>query len=83
MPGVPEKAAGLFCWNYVEEAGAGAVLAGAALGQQEAARKEAAAATMSSLTIFMMILMVGCKKTSRNLREHRPHASRSVKSGKL
>jgi len=47
---------GLGSRNYLEEctgAGAGA----GALGQQDAARNEAAAATTASLTIFMMMLL--------------------------
>lgn len=55
-PGVPVRAAGLLKLAYLEDIGAGAILAGAAFGQHEAARREAAAATITSLTVFMLIL---------------------------
>jgi hypothetical protein len=41
--------------DYLDDIGAGAIFVGAALGQQDAARNEAAAATMMNLTMFMVI----------------------------
>jgi hypothetical protein len=46
--------------NYFEEAGAGAGAGAEALGQQDAARRDAAAAARAILVIFMWLVGCGC-----------------------